>query len=83
HGNLTPEWDNNSDNMVTFSISGPGEIVATDNGDAADLTSFASHNRRPFKGLALVIVRATGKGSITVKASSQGLQEGKVGVKAK
>jgi beta-galactosidase len=82
-GNLTPEWDNNSDNMVTFTISGPGEIVATDNGDAADLTSFASHNRKPFKGLALVIVRATGKGSITVKASSQGLAEGKVVVRGK
>ena len=82
-GNLTPEWDNNSDNMVTFSITGPGEIVATDNGDAADLVSFASHNRKPFKGLALVIVRATGKGSIILKASSQGLPEGKVVVRAK
>jgi beta-galactosidase len=83
NGNLTPDWDNNADNMVTFSITGPGEIVATDNGDAADLESFASHNRKPFKGLALVIVRAKGKGSITVTASSQGFPQGKVVVTGK
>jgi beta-galactosidase len=82
-GNLTPDWDNNFDNMVTFSITGPGEIVATDNGDAADLESFASHNRKPFKGLALVIVRAKGKGSITVTASSQGLPKGKIVIRGK
>lgn len=83
NGNLTPDWDNNFDNMVTFSITGPGEIVATDNGDAADLESFASHSRRVFKGLALVIVRAKGKGSITVTASSQGFSKGKVVIRGK
>lgn len=82
-GNLTPDWDNNFDNTVTFSITGPGEIVATDNGDAADLVSFASHSRRVFKGLALVIVRAKGKGLITVTASSQGFAKGKIVIRGK
>jgi beta-galactosidase len=82
-GKLTPEFDNNADNTVTFSITGPGEIVATDNGDAADLESFASHSRQVFKGLALVIVRAKGKGSITVTASAQGFPKGKVVIRGK
>jgi beta-galactosidase len=82
-GNLTPEWDNNADNMIKFSITGPGEIVATDNGDAADLSSFASHERRAFKGMALVIVRANAKGNITVAASANGLTEAKVVLSAK
>ncbi|OCX54103.1 hypothetical protein BEL04_07495 [Mucilaginibacter sp. PPCGB 2223] len=33
-----------------FTISGPGEIVATDNSDPSYLTSFASNQRRPFNG---------------------------------
>ena len=31
---------------MAFSISGPGEIVATDNGDAIDLTTFSSKSRK-------------------------------------
>lgn len=61
--------------MVTFEISGPGEIAATDNGDPTDMTAFPSLTRKAFNGLALVIVKAkpgqTGK--ITVTAKSEGL----------
>jgi beta-galactosidase len=83
HGNLTPEWDNNASNMIKFSITGPGEIVATDNGDAADMVSFPSHERKAFKGMALVIVRAKKAGSITVTATANGLSAGKVVLRAK
>lgn len=79
HGNLAPEADNN----ITFSITGPAEIVATDNGDAADLVSFVSHERKVFKGLALVIVRAKKVGSITVTASANGLTAAKAVLRAK
>jgi beta-galactosidase len=79
NGNLAPEAGNN----ITFSISGPGEIAATDNGDAADLVSFASKERKAFKGLALVIVRAKKAGTITVTATSNGLSAGKVVIRAK
>ena len=65
-------------NLIKFSIEGPGEIVATDNGDAASLVSFASTEREAFNGLCLVIVKGiSGKpGTITVKAVSNGLESG-------
>lgn len=61
---------------IKFSIEGPGEIVATDNGDPTDFTVFPSHSRRAFNGLCLVIVRSlAGKsGTIKLKAESTGLQ---------
>jgi beta-galactosidase len=64
-------------NAIRFSISGPGEIIATDNGDPTDFTVFASKERKAFNGLAMVIVKAKrGKaGKITVSAQSDGLAE--------
>ncbi len=79
NGNLAPEADIN----ITFSVSGAGEIVATDNGNAADLVSFASAERKAFKGLALVIVRAKAKGSFTVTATANGLTSAQVLIKSK
>lgn len=60
---------------ITFAISGPGEIVATDNGDPTDMTAFPSAQRKAFNGLALAIVRALpGKtGAITLRAEAVGL----------
>ncbi len=62
-----------------FTIEGPGEIVATDNGNAADMTPFHSSTRETFSGQALAIVRGgAGKpGSITITAASPGLKESK------
>ena len=70
--------------QLNFSIEGAGEIVATDNGDATDLTAFPSHSRRAFNGLALVIVRAKkgASGPITVRASSDELEGGAVTIQA-
>ena len=48
-----------SNNRIKFSVEGPGEIVATDNGDATSFESFQSPERNAFNGLALVIVRAS------------------------
>ncbi|MBS1792775.1 MAG: DUF4982 domain-containing protein [Acidobacteria bacterium] len=71
-----------SHNEVRFSIAGAGEIVATDNGDATDLTPFQSTTRQAYNGMALVIVRPLkGKGGkITVKAESDGLKAASVSV---
>ena len=65
-----------SKNALAFEVSGPGEIVATDNGDPTDLTAFPSHERKAFNGLALVIVRAKPgePGAITLKARGEGLR---------
>ncbi len=73
-----------SGNALQFTIEGAGKIVATDNGDATDLTSFQSHSRRAFNGLALVIVRAKkgASGPITVRASADGLQSGAITIRA-
>ena len=64
-----------ADNLIHFSVSGPGEIIATDNGDPTDMTAFPSHERNAFNGLALVIIKAkrgrTGK--IVITAESEGL----------
>jgi beta-galactosidase len=64
-------------NPVHFEIEGPGEIVATDNGDPTDMTVFAAHDRQAFNGLALAIVRAKRgeKGTIIIHATSEGLQD--------
>ena len=70
-GTLAPR----SDAPITFSLAGPGEIVATDNGDATDMTAFPSLERRAFHGLALAIVRARPGtlGELIVTATSPGL----------
>jgi len=68
-----------ADNRIQFEIEGPGEIVATDNGDPTSFEPFQSHSRKAFNGLCLVIVRgkagAPGKIRLTVKAD--GLKNGK------
>lgn len=69
-----------TNNMIKFSIEGPGEILATDNGDQTDMTAFTSHERKAFNGLALAIVRsdADKAGIITVTARSPGLKDARV-----
>ncbi|ANH81488.1 beta-galactosidase [Niabella ginsenosidivorans] len=76
-GTLVPD----ADNSIRFSISGPGEIVATDNGNPADMTSFSSGERNAFSGKALVIVRATGKGVIRLTAASNNLPTASVTIR--
>jgi beta-galactosidase len=73
-----------SNNPIEFSVEGPGEIVATDNGDSYNLESFASHNRKAFNGLALVIIRSKDgkKGTITVNAKSNGMKDTQVVLQA-
>lgn len=71
NGDVVPR----ANNAITFSISGPAQIVSTDNGDPADMTAFPSLTRKAFSGMALAIVRANGGGSgkVTVTASVTGL----------
>jgi beta-galactosidase len=71
-------------NPVHFELTGPGEIVATDNGDPTDRTVFQSKDRAAFSGKALAIVRALAgqKGMITLTATSAGLTAGSAVVAA-
>ena len=61
-----------ADNLIMFAIKGPGEIIATDNGNPADFVPFSSHERNAFNGLALVIVRSIREisGQIVITAES-------------
>jgi beta-galactosidase len=74
----------NAKNAITFSVEGAGEIVATDNGDAANLVSFASTTREAFNGMCLVIVRAKSgqPGAIKVKAVADGLETAIITIKS-
>jgi beta-galactosidase len=69
-------------NSLTFSISGPGEIVAADNGDPTSLVSFPSTTRAAFNGCCLVIVRgfAGQPGTIQLTAQSASLNSTTVNV---
>jgi len=73
-----------ANNTIKFEIDGPGEIVATDNGDPTNFVPFPSHEREAFNGLTLLIVRSKSgdSGSITVRAKSPGLKEARIVVKS-
>ena len=60
---------------IDFAVEGPGEIVATDNGDETDFEDFRKPTRRAFNGWAQAIVRAFPghTGTIRVTAKADGL----------
>jgi beta-galactosidase len=61
----------NAEDLVTFAITGPGEIVAVDNGDNSSHEPFQAKERHAYGGQCFAIVRATGaKGPITLTASA-------------
>ncbi len=74
-----------SNQAIKFSVEGAGEIVSTDNGNPIDFTSFQSHERNAFNGLALVVVKAKKNetGKIVIKAESEGLKTGTIEVISK
>jgi beta-galactosidase len=81
HGVLCPH----ADNHIRFEISGPGKIVATDNGDPTSFEPFQAPEHNAFNGLALVIVRAKAgqPGAFTVKAECPGLKSAAIRIESK
>lgn len=79
-GNVVPL----SNTKIIFDINGPGEIIATDNGDPSDMVSFASKERAAYFGLVLGIIRSQkGKpGSIKFTATAQGLKAAHAEIKS-
>jgi beta-galactosidase len=69
---------------IHFEVQGPGDIMATDNGDPTSFESFQSHDHHAFNGLCLVIIR--GKpgeaGKIQLTARAEGLRKGETAIKA-
>ena len=72
-------------NEIHFSIEGPGEIVATDNGNPMCMTAFSSKDRNAFNGLALVIIcaKTDEPGIIKVTAESAGLETATIEIVSK
>ncbi len=79
-GRTAPE----ASSAIQFRISGPGELLATDNGDPTDLTPFPSRERRAFHGLCLAIVRSVAgqPGTIELRATSAGLGAASVSLRS-
>jgi beta-galactosidase len=76
HGQLAPR----ANLPIEFTIEGPGEIVATDNGDPTNLVPFPSHERAAFNGLCLAVVRGTPgePGTIRLTAAAPALKSSTV-----
>jgi beta-galactosidase len=66
---------------VTFTIGGPGTIVAVDSATQLG-ESFRGSVRNAFNGVCYAIVQATGPGTITIGAASPGLGAGSATVQA-
>lgn len=64
-----------ANHQLHFSPQGPGQLVATDNGDPTSLVSFSAASRPAFNGLALAIVSADrgAEGSLTLRVSGDNL----------
>jgi beta-galactosidase len=71
-GNVVPT----ANNLIRFSVEGPGKIVGTDNGDPTNLNSLKKPERDLFNGKGLVVIQGNHqKGNIRIKAVSEGLKE--------
>jgi len=75
-GNLCPL----ADNLVQFKVEGAGNIAAVDNGNAATVEPFHADHRKAFSGMAFLIVKSDAgrEGSISIEATSAGLQSASV-----
>jgi beta-galactosidase len=63
-----------ADNLINFSLSGPGFVAGVDNGSEISHESFKANQRHAFHGLALAIIQSHGKsGRIVLKATASGL----------
>jgi beta-galactosidase len=74
-----------ANDRIHFEVEGPGEIVATDNGDPTSFEAFRSQDRNAFNGLCLAIVRGKSgqPGKIQLTASADGLKVGTASIKTR
>ena len=69
-------------NRVTFTVDGPGVVVATDNGDETNMGDFRASACPVFNGWVQAIVRAKPGvvGTLRVKATAEGCPEASVSI---
>ena len=69
-GRVVPD----ADNLVRFTVSGAGTLAGVGNGDPASHENNVADQRSAFRGLCMVLVRASEHpGAITVQAQAAGL----------
>ena len=68
-----------ADNLVKFSIEGPGRIIGTGNGNPGSHELDKDPQRMAFNGYCMVLVQSDSKGGvIRLKATSEGLTDGEI-----
>ncbi|MDD5899995.1 MAG: glycoside hydrolase family 2 TIM barrel-domain containing protein [Lachnospiraceae bacterium] len=73
----------NARNRIHVSVEGAGRLVGLDNGDSTDYDNYKATSRRLFSGKLLAVIAAkTEPGEIVVKATSVGLPEETVVLRA-
>jgi beta-galactosidase len=79
HGIAVPS----ANDLVTFGISGAGEIAAVDNANNSSHELFQTNERQASQGRCVAFVRATAPtGKIILTATAPGLKEGSISLKA-
>jgi beta-galactosidase len=72
-----------ADDLISFTVSGPGVIACVDNADPASTEPFQASQRYAYHGECVVFVKAaSSSGKISVKAEAAGLKAGSVSIKA-
>lgn len=65
----------NANNPLSFEVKGAGVIVAAGNADLKDTDVYTSHQRKAWKGRAMVVIKSTRKaGKVTLRVTSPGVQ---------
>jgi beta-galactosidase len=72
-----------SENLMNFSISGPGKIVAVGNANPVSLESYQLPQRKAWQGRCLVVVKSErNAGTIRVTATSKGMKSSVIEMKS-
>jgi beta-galactosidase len=71
-----------ADALVTFDVDGPARLLAVGNADLNSTENCLDGVHRPFQGRGLAILKATGAGTVALKALSPGLEPGTVTIAA-
>lgn len=79
NGNIVP----NAANKLQFDIQGEGTIAGVGNANLKDIDQYAGNTCKAWNGRAQVVIKSThNKGTITLKASSSGLDASSVTIKS-
>jgi len=62
-----------ANDLISFSVNGPGVIAATDNGDNQAQEPFQNRERKAYLGQCVAYVKASQAGKIEVSAKAEGL----------